>query len=117
MSDFLDKKRQEIAERLAELKPAIDEYERLKAAVSALAGIGGSTATRVASTVAPGLKKGPGRPRGSRKRARKATRASTPAATAAVTAEATPAVVERKKAGRPKGTGKKVGRPRGSGKK
>jgi hypothetical protein len=44
--------------------------------------------------------------------------ASTPAAaTAAVTADATPAVVERKGPGRPKGSGKKVGRPPSSGKK
>jgi hypothetical protein len=67
-------------------------------------------------------KKGPGRPRGSDKRARKATQAGTPvasapAATVALTADATPAVVERKKPGRPKGSGKKVGRPAGSGKK
>jgi hypothetical protein len=37
MTDFLDEKRREIQDRLAELRPLIDEYQRLEAAVSALA--------------------------------------------------------------------------------
>jgi len=136
VSDFLDDRRKEIADRLKELKPVVDEFNRLEAAVEALAGVigsaafeAGSAATAVVTRRGPGRprgsgtrKKRPGRPRGSGKRARKATRtstpaASTPAATAAVTADATPAVAERKKPGRPKGSGKKVGRPPGSGKK
>jgi hypothetical protein len=141
VSDFLEEKRQEIADRLKELGPVVDEFNRLEAAATALADAIGSAASEAsASTVAvatvtrrrkkgPGRprgsstgKKGPGRPRGSGKRARKATRAgtpaaSTPAATVAVTADATPATAERKGPGRPKGSGKKVGRPKGSGKK
>ncbi len=42
MTDFLDEKRQEITDRLKELKPLVDEYNRLEAAASALAGVGGS---------------------------------------------------------------------------
>ncbi len=136
MSDFLDDRRKEITERLKELQPVVDEFNRLEAAAVALAEAVGSAVGSAASEAGsiavatvtgrrgPGRprgsstgKKGPGRPRGSGKRARKATRASTPAATAGVTADATPAVVERKKPGRPKGSGKKVGRPPGSGKK
>ncbi len=43
MTDFLDEKRREITDRLKELKPLVDEYNRLEAAASALAGVGGST--------------------------------------------------------------------------
>ena len=137
MSDFLEDRRREITDRLKELRPVVDEFNRLEAAVEALAGVVGSAASEAGSVAVatvrrrrgPGRprgsstgKKGPGRPRGSGKRARKATRASTPAAgtsaaAAVVTADATPAVVERKGPGRPKGSGKKVGRPPGSGKK
>jgi CRP-like cAMP-binding protein len=39
MADFLDEKRQEIAGRLRELQPLVDEYHRLQAAQSALEGV------------------------------------------------------------------------------
>jgi hypothetical protein len=42
--DFLDEKRREITDRLKELKPLVDEFKRLEAAASALAGVGGSAA-------------------------------------------------------------------------
>lgn len=48
MADFLDEKRNEIAARLKELKPLVDEYERLAAAAAALDGVptnGGSART------------------------------------------------------------------------
>jgi hypothetical protein len=38
-TDFLDEKRHEIGARLKELKPLVDEYQRLEAAVAALDGI------------------------------------------------------------------------------
>jgi CRP-like cAMP-binding protein len=38
-ADFLDQKRHEIAARLKELKPMVDEYQRLKAAAAALDGV------------------------------------------------------------------------------
>ncbi len=52
MADFLDEKRSEIGARLKELKPLVEEYERLQAAASALDGVP-ATATaspRAAST-------------------------------------------------------------------
>ncbi len=88
MTDFLDEKRREITDRLAELGPLVEEYRRLEAAASALDGIGGrSTATATAPR-----RRGPGRPPGSGKK----------------TAAAAPA----KKRGRPPGRPKKVGRPK-----
>jgi hypothetical protein len=115
VSDFLDDRRKEITGRLKELRPVVDEFNRLEAAAMALAGVIGSAASEAGSvavaTVTRRRKKGPGRPRGSsnRKKAAKAAAAGTPAV-------GTPATVERKKPGRPKGSGK-VGRPPGSGKK
>ena len=42
MNDFLDTKRREIADRLKELRPLVEEFHRLEAAASALEGLGGS---------------------------------------------------------------------------
>ena len=39
MADFLDEKRSEIGARLKELKPLVEEYQRLEAAVAALEGV------------------------------------------------------------------------------
>ncbi|HEV2059850.1 MAG TPA: hypothetical protein VGR11_10865 [Solirubrobacteraceae bacterium] len=39
MADFLDEKRSEITARLKELKPLVDEYQRLEAAAAALEGV------------------------------------------------------------------------------
>ena len=43
MSDFLKAKREEIAARLRELEPLVDEYRQLEAAAAALAGLPGAT--------------------------------------------------------------------------
>jgi hypothetical protein len=91
VTDFLDVKRREITERLKELKPLVDEYNRLEAAASALAGVGGSSAAASATTTT--RRKGPGRPRGSGTRAKAASAA---------------------KAGR-KATKRRAGRRKGSG--
>jgi CRP-like cAMP-binding protein len=40
MTDFLDEKKREIAERLKELRPLVEEYQRLEAAQRALEGVG-----------------------------------------------------------------------------
>jgi len=96
VTDFLDEKRQEIAERLKELKPLVDEYNRLEAAASALQGVGGTAA---AATATAPRRRGPGRPRGSVSR-----KASAPAP-----AKAAPAKAPAKKAGR------RAGRRKGSG--
>jgi hypothetical protein len=39
MTDFLEEKRKEIQARLKELKPLVDEYQRLEAAERALSGV------------------------------------------------------------------------------
>ena len=44
MTDFLDEKRKEIQARLKELKPLVEEYNRLEAAERALAGVNGTPA-------------------------------------------------------------------------
>jgi hypothetical protein len=44
MADFLDEKRSEIKSRLDELRPLVDEYHRLDAALSALEGVGAGAA-------------------------------------------------------------------------
>lgn len=103
MTDFLDEKLKEIADRLKELKPAVDEYNRLEAAASALEGVGGTAATATATATAP-RRRGPGRPRGSVSRKGAAV--------------AAPAKAGRKKAGRPKAgrpAGRRAGRRKGSG--
>jgi hypothetical protein len=41
MADFLDEKRKEIDARLKELRPLVDEFNRLEKAAAALAGVGG----------------------------------------------------------------------------
>jgi CRP-like cAMP-binding protein len=43
VSDFLQAKRGEIAARLRELEPLVDEYRQLEAAAAALAGLPGAT--------------------------------------------------------------------------
>jgi hypothetical protein len=43
VADFLDEKVKEIDARLSELKPLVDEYERLSKAREALSGVGGGT--------------------------------------------------------------------------
>jgi hypothetical protein len=68
MADFLDEKRREIDARLKELRPLVEEYDRLQKAAAALAGVGNGR-TRAAS--AP-RRRGRGRPRGSGTRAKQA---------------------------------------------
>jgi len=53
MADFLDEKRKEIQARLKELKPLVDEYQRLEAAEAALSGVGGTTTTTTRAASAP----------------------------------------------------------------
>ena len=80
MADFLDEKRREIDSRLKELRPLVDEYNRLEKAAAALAGVGGtsngSSATptrRRRSSSSPARKgRGRGRPRGSGARSKQA---------------------------------------------
>jgi ribosomal protein S25 len=96
VNDFLDEKRKEIGERLKKLQPAVDEYHRLEAAASALAGVGGAARASVSSAVKKGRRRGPGRPKGSATKARAASTAT------ATKAKRKPA---RRRAGRRKGSG------------
>jgi hypothetical protein len=114
VTDFLDEKRREINDRLAELKPLIDEYNRLEAAATALAGVRGSapagaraSASATAAPAAP-AKRGPGRPRGSKSRTTTGKRRGRPPGrkTAAATATTTEtATAAPRRAGRRKGSG------------
>ena len=79
MADFLDEKRKEIESRLRELRPLVEEFNRLEKAASALAGVGGSqapTRARRGGTSSRGANSGRprrrGRPRGSGNRAKQA---------------------------------------------
>src|SRR5437870_1083644 len=69
MTDFLDEKRKEIESRLRELRPLVDEYNRLEQASRALAGVGGTPARRRAARRAPAGRRRRGRPRGTGTRA------------------------------------------------
>ena len=95
MTDFLDDKRREISNRMKELKPAVDEFNRLEAAAAALADVGGSTSTATGTR-----RRGPGRPRGSVNRRTRTTR--------------TVAAKPKRKAGRAT-TRRRAGRRKGSG--
>jgi hypothetical protein len=69
MADFLDEKRKEIDARMRELRPLVDEYQRLEKAASALAGVGGDRATATPRRTTRSRR---GRPRGSGTRAKQA---------------------------------------------
>jgi hypothetical protein len=99
VTDFLDEKRAEITERLTELKPLVEEYQRLEAAVSALAGVTGSarvTSTTATTSAKPavGQRRKPGRPRKSVARV-----------SAAAPAKSATSTSGRRGGGRPKGSG------------
>jgi len=83
MADFLDEKRREMQERLKELRPLVDEFHRLEAAISALDGVGNDAppapaprrrskaSTNGAAASGPGNGRR-GRPRGSGTRGKQA---------------------------------------------
>ncbi len=67
MTDFLDEKRQEIRSRMAELKPLVDEFQRLQTAASALEGVlDGANPPAPARDATAATRRGRGRPRGGR---------------------------------------------------
>ncbi len=73
MTDFLEEKRKEIDTRLRELRPLVDEYQRLEQAAAALAGVTKSGSRRTGQRASAPRQKSSGgrrgRPRGSGKRA------------------------------------------------
>jgi ribosomal protein S25 len=75
MADFLDEKRKEIDARLRELRPLVEEFNRLEKAAAALAGVGGTQAVatrRRSNGAGAGRSRRRGRPRGSGNRAKQA---------------------------------------------
>jgi predicted Zn-dependent protease len=70
MADFLDEKQKEIETRLRELRPLVDEYQRLEKAAAALAGVGSTNARRTRRRVTGSGRRG--RPRGTGSRAKQA---------------------------------------------
>ena len=74
MADFVDQKKGEMESRLKELRPLVDEYDRLEAAVAALGSVGtagarrGGTAPRTAKKSVRRNGAGPGKGSGRRGR-------------------------------------------------
>src|SRR4051794_8981983 len=71
MADFLEEKKREIADRMKELRPAVDEYERLDGALRAL---GANSSAPSPRRAAPAKRRGGGsgrrgRPKGTGSRA------------------------------------------------
>ena len=114
MTDFLDEKRQEITSRLKELKPLVDEFNRLEAAAAALAGVIGSAASEATSAAAATVtrRRGPGRPRGSAGRKKAAKAAAVAAAPKAAAPKAAGKPAAKRRAGRRKGSGTRAAEAR-----
>jgi ribosomal protein S25 len=111
VTDFLDEKRQEISTRLKELKPLVDEFNRLEAAAAALAGVLGSAASDATAIVT--RRRGPGRPRGSSASSKAAKAAAAPAPKATAPKAAAKAARPAKgRAGRRKGSGTRAAEAR-----
>jgi hypothetical protein len=72
MADFLDEKRREIEARLKELRPLVDEYDRLQKAAAALAGVGSTGARTARAARSSNGRRRRGRPRGTGTRAKQA---------------------------------------------
>ena len=81
MADFLDEKRREMQERLKELRPLVDEFHRLEAAIAALQGVNTPSSPAPARRRSSGSSSGGssaggngrrGRPRGSGTRGKQA---------------------------------------------
>jgi hypothetical protein len=86
VTDFLEEKRKEIQQRLAELEPLVEEYHRLEAAERALSGVGAGPGAAPANGAGGGEsspgparrsrsgegRRGGGRPKGSGTRANQA---------------------------------------------
>ena len=73
MADLVDEKKGEMESRLKELRPLVDEYDRLEAAVAALSSVGsggrrGATAPRTAKKSVRRTGAGPGKGSGRRGR-------------------------------------------------
>lgn len=102
MSDFLQEKQREIGARLAELKPLVEEYERLRAADVALDGLSATSGpTHTTRGQDARGRRGPSRPPGSRSR-------SSAAPTSSQGAKRGSPAAGRGRRGRPKGGGRRA---------
>jgi CRP-like cAMP-binding protein len=101
MTDLLDRTQQEMAARLKELEPAVEEFKQLQAAAAALGGLIATSPAppRSAQGTSATAKRRGGRPRGSTNRASKAAPAPAAVAPAAKSARAS---MSRRGAPRPK---------------
>ncbi len=70
MADFVDEKLREMESRLKELRPLVDEYTRLEAAVTALAGVSAADGRSTRSTAPPRKRSTTRRASGTAKRGR-----------------------------------------------
>ena len=70
MADFVDEKLREMESRLKELGPLVDEYSRLEAAVTALAGVSAGNGRAATRTAPPRKRSSARKPSGSGKRGR-----------------------------------------------
>jgi CRP-like cAMP-binding protein len=70
VADFLDEKRKEIQARLYDLRPLVDEYNRLEAAERALSGVGGRAASGGAAAAPARRRRGAGGSSGNGRRGR-----------------------------------------------
>jgi hypothetical protein len=70
MADFLDEKRKEIQARLKELRPLVDEFNRLEAAERALSGVGNGASATTSAPRRTRRSSGGGGGRGSGRRGR-----------------------------------------------
>ncbi len=110
MTDFLDEKRQEITDRLEELKPVVEEFKRLEAAAIAMAEAIGSAASDAGGAVVHRRRRG--RPRHASRHSKAASTTTTAPTTVPATATAAAPKAPRKP-GRP--AKRRAGRPKGSG--
>jgi hypothetical protein len=102
MTDLLNDTRAEIAARLAELEPLLEEYQELQAAAAALKKI--PAGSRQGASNASPRRGSSGRPR-----VRAATRPASPeASTSPATARPARKTRAKTRGGRPKGTGKRT---------
>lgn len=70
MADFLEDKKREIEARLKELRPLVEEYHRLEAAVQALDGVGANSARGAAAAPRKRRSRAAGAPAGTGRRGR-----------------------------------------------
>ena len=103
MTDFLDVKRQEIADQMKKLKPMVEEHRRLEAAAKALDDIPASPNSASAPAPRPTRGRRAGRPRGSKTKTTAA-----PASTPASPKPAATKPAAKRKRGRRKGTGNRA---------